>query len=124
MLSDHLHPGGGVDLHQRVGNEDDMHPIEDRCDDRVPEPRVPLEVQHTDHNLALGVAASEGQRARHGEHGSARHRHAEHGAVLLCCVLHIGWSVVGEPRRGAPLLGRPGQMFRDEPLQTGPALEL
>ena len=34
-------------LHQRVRDEDNVHPVEDRGEHAVPEPHIPLEVQHT-----------------------------------------------------------------------------
>lgn len=34
---DHVHPGGRVDLHDRVWNEYNMHPIEHRTQHGVPQ---------------------------------------------------------------------------------------
>ena len=87
VLGHHLHPGGGIDLHEGVGDEDDVHPVEDGGDDGVPEADLALEVEHADHDLALGVVARLGERARVREHRRARDRHAEHAAVSLGGVL-------------------------------------
>jgi hypothetical protein len=123
MLRDHLHPRGGVHLHQRVRHKHDMHAVEDGRDDRMPQAGIALEVQDADHDLALGVGAGGGEGARHGEHGCARDGDAEDGAVLLRGVLHVGGRVVCEAGRGGPLLGRPAQVLRDVPVQARPALQ-
>ena len=34
-------------LHQRVRDEDNVHPVEDRGEHAVPQTNIPLEVQHT-----------------------------------------------------------------------------
>ena len=82
VLGDHLHPGGGVDLHQGVRDEDNVHPIEDTGQDAVPEPRVSLEVQDTDHDLALGVVAGEGEGPGVGQHGGPGHADPQYTPVL------------------------------------------
>ncbi len=122
MLRDHLHPGGRVHLHQRVGDENNVHAVEDGRDDGMPESGIALEVQDADHDLALGVGAGGGEGARHGEHGGARDGDAEDGAVLLRGVLHVGGRVVCEAGRGRPLFGRPAQVLSDVPVQARPAL--
>ena len=142
VLRDHLHPRGGVhldiimyisissckissviDLHQCIRYEDDVHPIEHAGQDSVPEPDIPLEVEHADHDLALGVVAGEGERPGVGEHGRPADADPQHTAVLLGRVLYIGGGVVCQPGGRVPVLGRPGQMLSDEPVQLGPALK-
>ena len=124
MLGDHLHPGGGVDLHQGVRNEDDVHPVEDTGEDAVPEPDVPLEVEDADHDLALGVVAGECESAGVGEHGCPGDADPQHTAVLLGGVLHVGRSVVCQTWRRVPVLGGSGEVLSDEPVEFGPAFEL
>ena len=53
----------------------------------MPEPDLALEVEHADHDFALGVVAGRGQRASVGQHGRAGHGHAQHAAVRLRGVL-------------------------------------
>ena len=59
-----------------------------------------------------------------GQHGSPGHRDAKHAAVLLGGVLHIGRGVVRQSRGRVPVFRGPCQVFRDEPEELGPALEL
>ena len=57
----HVHPRRGTDFHKGVWYEDNVHAVEHAREHRVPQPRLPLEVQHTHHVLALGVIAGHGQ---------------------------------------------------------------
>ena len=50
VLGYHMHTAGRVDLHQGVGDEDDMHAVDDTGDHGVPQPG-PTEVPDTDHDL-------------------------------------------------------------------------
>ena len=69
VLGHHLHPGGGVDLHEGVGDEDDVHSVEDRSDDRVPEADFAFKVEDAHHDLALGVVAGRGEGSGVAQHG-------------------------------------------------------
>ena len=120
----HLHPGSRINLHQGVGDEDDVHAVEDRGQDGVPEAGLALEVEDADHDLALGVVASQGQSAGVREHGVACHADAQHGPILLRRVLDVSRRFVRQARRRQPILGRFGQPFRHEPLELWPALEV
>ena len=124
VLGDHLHPGGRVHLHQGVRDEDHVHPVEDAGDHRVPESDVTFEVENTDHDLSLGVTTSGGDGASVCQHRSSRYRDSKNRAVLLGRVLDVGRCVVRQPWRWVPVLGRAGQVLRDEPEQLGPTLEL
>lgn len=99
MLRDHLHPAGGIDLHQGVGDEDDVHSVQDAGQSAMPEADLSFEVQHADSVLALGVAAGLSKRATVGHHRRPGDGHAHHGAILVGGVFDIRGRVVGETRR-------------------------
>ena len=56
----HLHPNSGVNLHERVRNENDVHAVENGGEDGVPKAHFSLEVEHADHLLSLRVIAGGG----------------------------------------------------------------
>lgn len=88
VLGDHLHPGCGVDLHERVGDEDNMHAVEYAGQNTVPQPCLSLEVQHAHHVLTLRVVAGLCQHAAVRQHGCSCHGHSHHRPVLVRCVLY------------------------------------
>ena len=53
----------------------------------MPEPDLPLEVEHTDHDLALRVVTGHGQGPTVAQHGAAGVRHSHHTTVLTHAVL-------------------------------------
>ena len=61
MTSAHLHPNGGIDLHEGVRNENDVHAVEHGGENGVPKADFTLEVEDANHLLALRVIAGGGQ---------------------------------------------------------------
>ena len=59
-----------------------MHPIEHAGQDSVPEPDIPLEVEHADHDLSLGVVAGEGEGPGVGQHGRPGDADSQYTPVL------------------------------------------
>ena len=105
-----------ADLHQCIGNEDDVHPVEHAGQDPVPQPHVPLEVQDADHDLSLGVVAGQGEGTGVGQHGGPADTDPQHTAVLLGSVLHISGCVICQSGRWVPVFRGAGQMLCDKPV--------